>query len=40
MSKEMLNVLDVLEVEKGILKEIVIDVLEVVLVFVYKCYYG
>lgn len=36
----MLNVLDVLEVEKGILKEIVIDVLEVVLVFVYKCYYG
>lgn len=37
MSIELLDVLFVLEFEKGISKDIIIDVIEVVLIFVYKC---
>lgn len=40
MSKELLGVLDIFELEKGIKKEVVIEVLEVVFVLVYKCNYG
>ena len=40
MSKEMLNALEALEVEKGISKEIVIDALEAALVSAYKRHYG
>ncbi|MDF0478787.1 transcription termination factor NusA [Vagococcus sp. PNs007] len=40
MSKEMLNALDALEVEKGISKEIVIEALEAALVSAYKRHYG
>lgn len=40
MSKEMLNALEALEVEKGISKEIVIEALEAALVSAYKRHYG
>ncbi|QIL46406.1 transcription termination/antitermination protein NusA [Vagococcus coleopterorum] len=40
MSKEMLNALEALEVEKGISKDIVIEALEAALVSAYKRHYG
>lgn len=40
MSKEMLRALDVLETEKGIAKEIVIEALELALIAAYKRHYG
>lgn len=40
MSKDMLNALEALEMEKGISKEIVIDALEAALVSAYKRHYG
>ncbi|QCI86537.1 transcription termination/antitermination protein NusA [Vagococcus zengguangii] len=40
MGKEMLNALEVLEVEKGISKEIVVEALEAALVSAYKRHYG
>lgn len=40
MSKEMLRALEVLETEKGISKEIVIEALELALVSAYKRHYG
>ena len=40
MSKDMLNALEALEMEKGISKEIVIDALEATLVYAYKRHYG
>lgn len=40
MSKEMLNALEALEVEKGISKNIVIEALEAALVSAYKRHYG
>ncbi|MBS4762081.1 transcription termination/antitermination protein NusA [Carnobacteriaceae bacterium zg-ZUI252] len=40
MSKEMLRALDVLETEKGISREIVIEALELALVSAYKRHYG
>ena len=40
MSKELLNALDALEVEKGVKKEVVIEALEQALVSAYKRNYG
>ena len=40
MSKEMLNALDVLEAEKGIPKDTVIEALQATLVSAYKRHYG
>lgn len=40
MSKEMLNALDVLEAEKGIPKDTVIEALQAALVSAYKRHYG
>ena len=40
MSKELLNALNALEVEKGVKKEIVIEALEAALVSAYKRNYG
>lgn len=37
MSSELFDVLVIFEKEKGISKDVIIEVIEVVLIFVYKC---